>query len=178
MNNLVLPYSLPMLTHRDGLPGLGLPGKGLKRLCRLAALGQDAYGRQKREFALLLKMYVFYFVHCHSGRTPGRYSGPVRNQKHTFLCTQRYARWRELYQRPFAGWSSGSETRAPPPSAWLIRKTSEVLDPRRSWAGVLGASGSCSILLSVSALYLADPLEVGAPGWLVLVWLSAESPQI
>ncbi len=37
-------------------------------------------------------------------------------------------------------------------------------DPRRSWAGIIGASGKGSVVPSVSALYLADPLEVGAPG--------------
>ncbi len=120
--------------------------------------------------------YVFYFVCYHSGRTRGHYSGPGRNRKHIFLCNQHYARWRETYERPFAGWSNGSETWAHPHSAWLIRKSSEALDPRRSWAGVLGSSGSCSVLLSVSNL--ADPQEVGVPGWLALVWLSAESAQI
>ncbi len=56
-----------------------------------------------------------------------------------------------------------------PPSAWLIRRISEALNPRRSWAGVLGASGRGSVVPSVSALYLADPQEVGAQGWLALV---------
>ncbi len=48
--------------------------------------------------------------------------------------------------------AGGSETRAPPLSAWLIRRTSEAPDPRRSWAGVLGASGRGSVMPSVSAL--------------------------
>ncbi len=43
------------------------------------------------------------------------------------------------------------------------------LDPRRSWAGVLGSPGRGSIVLSVSALYLAEPQEVGAQGWLALI---------
>ncbi len=59
--------------------------------------------------------------------------------------------------------------RAPPLSDWLIRRTLEGLDPRQSWAGVLGASGRGSVVPSVSALYLADPQEVGAQGWLALV---------
>ncbi len=46
--------------------------------------------------------------------------------------------------------------RAPPLSAWLIRKTSEV------------ASGRGRVVPSVSALYLADSQEVGAQGWLAL----------
>ncbi len=67
------------------------------------------------------------------------------------------------------GWSGGSETRAPPLSARLIRRTSEALDPKRSWAGILGASGRGSIVPSVSALYIADPQEISAQGWLALV---------
>ncbi len=62
------------------------------------------------------------------------------------------------------GGPTGSETRAPPLSAWLFRRISLVPDPRRSWAGIIGASGKGSVVPSVSALYLADPLEVGAPG--------------
>ncbi len=56
-----------------------------------------------------------------------------------------------------------------PLSAWLIRRTSEAPDSRQSWAGVLGASGSGSIMQSVKALYLAYPQEVWAQGWLVLI---------
>ncbi len=37
-------------------------------------------------------------------------------------------------------------------------------DPRRSWAGVLGASGRGSVVPSMNALYLADPQEVGPRG--------------
>ncbi len=66
------------------------------------------------------------------------------------------------------GWSGGSETRAPPLSAWLIRRTSEALDPRQSWAGVLGSSGRSSVVPNMSALYPVDPQEVGAEGWLAL----------
>ncbi len=43
-----------------------------------------------------------------------------------------------------------------------------MLDPRRSWAGFLGASGRGSIVPSLSTLYLADPQEVGAQGWLAV----------
>ncbi len=57
---------------------------------------------------------------------------------------------------------------APPLSAWLIRRTSEMPDLRRSWAGVLGALGRGSVLLNVRALYPADPQDVGAQGWLAL----------
>ncbi len=51
-------------------------------------------------------------------------------------------------------------------------------DTRRSWAGVLGASGKGSVVLSMSTLYLADPPEFGTPGRLALVKLSAESAQV
>ncbi len=63
----------------------------------------------------------------------------------------------DLFHGLLAGLSSGNKTRAPPLSAWLFRRISEVSDPRRSLAGVLGASGRGSIVLSVSALYLIDP---------------------
>ncbi len=49
--------------------------------------------------------------------------------------------------------------RAPPLSAWLIRRSSDAPDPRQSWVGVLGTSGRGSVIPSVSALYLADPQE-------------------
>ncbi len=63
---------------------------------------------------------------------------------------------------------AGKRLGAPPLSAWLIRRTSEMPDPRRSWAGVLGASGRGSVVLNVRALYPADPQDVGAQGWLAL----------
>ncbi len=91
--------------------------QGVETAVQTGCIRAGCLWEAEKEVCSLLKMYVFYFVRNHSGQTPGRYSGPVRNRKHIFLCTQHYARWRETYERPFAGWSSGSETWAPPPSA-------------------------------------------------------------
>ncbi len=126
-----LQCSLPTRHTGDGLPGLGPRGKGWNGSADWLHKGREALWEAEKEVYSLLKMFV-YFVRYHSGRTPGRRSRPVRNRKQIFLCTQHSARWREAHERPFAGWSGGSETRAPPPSAWLIRKTSLGADPRRS----------------------------------------------
>ncbi len=53
-----------------------------------------------------------------------------------------------------------------PLSAWLIRRTSEAPDLRRSWAGVLGASGRGSVVPSVGALYLRRSGLRGGWRWL------------
>ncbi len=80
------------------------------------------------------------------------------------LDTMAEARARSTRRLYALKWS----TSQPRLSAWLIRRTSEASDPRRSW--VLGASGRGSVVPSVSALYLANPQEVGAPGWLAMVF--------
>ncbi len=76
-------------------------------------------------------MYVFYFV-CYQSDTWALLRASEEPKIHFCLHPAFPARWRETHERPFAGWSGGSETRAPPPppSAWMIRKTSEALDPR------------------------------------------------
>ncbi len=50
-------------------------------------------------------------------------------------------------------------------------------DSRRSWAGVLGASGRGGILPSGNALYPADALEVGVREWPALACQAAELAQ-
>ncbi len=66
------------------------------------------------------------------------------------------------------GGPAGVRLGAPPLSAWLIRRTSST-ESKAILAGVLGASGRSSVVLSMSSI-LPTP-----QGWQALVWLSAES---
>ncbi len=72
-----------------------------------------------------------------------------------------------------AGWSGGNETQAPPLSAWLIRRTSEALDPKWSWPGSLVLQEEVASCWAWASSILPTP-----QGRLALVCLSAESVQV
>ncbi len=107
-------------------------------------------------------MYAFYFVRYHSGQTPGRYSGPVRIHEHTFLCTQQGG------ERHTRGCLRGGPAVARFGPLLFLPGCSGGFLGRRIQGdlglGFLGASGRVSVVPSVSALYLADPQEVGLRG--------------
>ncbi len=85
----------PIWHSGDGLPGLGPRGKGLDKLEWLAARRQGTHEGRKRKIALFLRMFVFYFFHCHSRRLQGRLYGPCSN-KHNSLCTRKRTGWKEV----------------------------------------------------------------------------------
>ncbi len=117
--------------------------------------------RQKKIFALFLKMYVSF---CPLSQRSGAIVGPW-GSINTLSSAPSSKRGGERHNR---GCLRGGPAVARL-AAWLFRRISVVPDPRRSWAGVLGASGRGSVVPSVSAVYLADPQEFGTLGRLALV---------
>ncbi len=69
----------------DGLPGLGLRGKGLDKLEWPAARRQGTREGRKRKIALFLRNVCVLFFHYHSDGCVGRLYGPCSN-KHNSLC--------------------------------------------------------------------------------------------